>query len=246
MKNVWIVGATSDVALATADLLAAKGYNLILGGRRLEPLTAKAEELSKKYSIQAVAHPFDGLDYASHQESLRKAVEAFGSLDGVIVAHGYLGDQKKGEKEWEEAERILHTNYTSKVSVLNHVANYMEEKKSGWICCISSVAGDRGRQSNYLYGSAKGAASLYLQGLRNRLAKSGVHVVTVKPGFIATKMTKELNLQGPLVATPEKVAKDIVRAIEKKKNVVYTPWFWRGIMRIVKSIPEFIFKKMSM
>ncbi|WP_044642810.1 SDR family oxidoreductase [Risungbinella massiliensis] len=246
MKNVWIVGATSDVALSTAEILAAKGYNLILGGRRMDTLTAKATELAQKYPIQAVAQPFDGLDYASHKESVEKAVATFGSLDGVIVAHGYLGDQKKGEQDWEEAERILHTNFTSKVSVLNHVANYMEKQKAGWICAITSVAGDRGRQSNFLYGSSKGAASLYLQGLRNRLAKSGVHVVTVKPGFIATKMTKDLDLKGPLVATPEQVAKVMVSAIEGKKNVVYAPWFWRGIMRVVKTIPEFIFKKMSM
>jgi short-subunit dehydrogenase len=156
---------------------------------------------------------------------------------------GYLGDQAKGQSEWEEARRILETNFTGCVSTLNILANHFELRQAGFICALSSVAGDRGRQSNYLYGAAKAGLSVYLQGLRNRLFPARVKVITVKPGFVDTRMT--YGRPGLfLVASPESVAKGIFRAIAKGKDVVYLPWFWRLIMLIVQSIPEVILKRL--
>jgi short-subunit dehydrogenase len=156
---------------------------------------------------------------------------------------GYLGDQAKGQCDGEEARRILETNFTGCVSALNILANHFEPRRAGFICAISSVAGDRGRQSNYLYGAAKAGLSAYLQGLRNRLFHAHVKVLTVKPGFVDTHMT--YGRSGLfLVASPESVAKGIFRAIVKGKDVVYLPWFWRPIMLVVRSIPEGIFKRL--
>jgi short-subunit dehydrogenase len=156
---------------------------------------------------------------------------------------GYLGDQAKGQTDWEEAHRILETNFTGCVSALNILANHFEARGAGFICAISSVAGDRGRQSNYLYGAAKAGLSAYLQGLRNRLFPAHVKVITIKPGFVDTRMT--YGRSGLLlVASPERVAKGIFGAIVKGKDVVYLPWFWRFIMLIVQSIPEAIFKRL--
>jgi decaprenylphospho-beta-D-erythro-pentofuranosid-2-ulose 2-reductase len=144
-----------------------------------------------------------------------------------------------------EARRILDTNFTGSALALNILANHFEQKRRGFICGISSVAGDRGRQSNYLYGSAKGGLTIYLQGLRNRLYHSGVHVITVKPGFVDTRMVFG-KAKLPLVATPQAVARDIYLAVKKRKNVVYVPWFWRYIMSMVGSIPEGLFKRLKM
>ena len=156
---------------------------------------------------------------------------------------GYLGDQTKGQNDWEEARRILETNFTGCVSALNIVANYFESRRTGFICAVSSVAGDRGRQSNYLYGAAKAGLSAYLQGLRNRLFRANVKVITVKPGFVDTHMT--YGRPGlVLLASPESVAKGIFRAVATGKDVVYLPWFWRLIMLIVRSVPEGVFKRL--
>jgi len=156
-----------------------------------------------------------------------------------------LGDQAKAQVIWDEARLILETNFTGCVSALNILANHFELKRTGFICAITSVAGDRGRQSNYHYGAAKAGLSVYLQGLRNRLFPAGVNVITVKPGFVDTRMT--YGRPGLfLLASPESVAQGIFRAIVKGKSVVYLPWFWRPIMLIVRSIPETIFKRLKM
>ena len=164
---------------------------------------------------------------------------------GVISVVGYLGDQEKAQIDYKEAQKIMDTNYTGVVSILNIFANAFEKNKNGFIVAISSVAGDRGRKSNFIYGSAKSALTTYLSGLRNRLFNSNVHVLTVKPGFVATKMTEGLDLPKKLTAKPEEVAQDIFKAQQKGKNVLYTKWFWRWIMLIIKNVPEFQFKKMS-
>jgi short-subunit dehydrogenase len=167
------------------------------------------------------------------------------SLEGVVLCTGYLGDPETARTDLNEARRILDTNFTGSALALNILANYFEQKGKGFICALSSVAGDRGRQSNYLYGSAKGGLTTYLQGLRNRLYHRGVHVITVKPGFVDTRMVfGERKL--PLVAAPEAVARDIYRAVMSRKNVVYVPGFWRFIMLMVCAIPEGLFKKLRM
>ena len=164
---------------------------------------------------------------------------------GVISAVGYLGDQEKAQTNFEEAKKIIDTNYTGIVSLFNIIANDFEQRRSGFIVGISSVAGDRGRKSNYIYGSAKAALTAYLSGLRNRLYDAQVNVLTVKPGFVATSMTAGMDLPEKLTAQPEEVAKDIYEAQQKGKNVLYTKWIWRWVMLIICNIPEFQFKKMS-
>ncbi len=145
----------------------------------------------------------------------------------MISAIGYLGEQEKAQSDFKEAQQIMDTNYTGVVSLFNIIANDFEDRRSGFMVGISSVAGDRGRKSNYIYGSAKAALTAYLSGLRNRLYDAQVHVMTVKPGFVATKMTEGMDLPEKLTAQPEEVAEDIYKAQQKGKNVLYTKWMWR-------------------
>ena len=244
MPSVLILGATSAIASALAKEFAAHKFDLILGGRDREELSALASDLSLRYGVRTSVLSFDALDTQTHASTLQSSLsEAGKALEGVVLCIGYLGDQAKGQTDWEEARRILETNFTGCVSALNILANHFEPRRAGFICAISSVAGDRGRQSNYLYGAAKAGLTAYLQGLRNRLYPSNVSVITVKPGFVDTRMT--YGRPGLfLVASPESVAKGIFKAIAKGKDVVYLPWFWRFIMLIVQSIPEAIFKRM--
>jgi short-subunit dehydrogenase len=244
VPSVLILGATSAIASALAREFATHKFDLVLGGRDREELSALASDFSLRYGVRAGVLPLDALDTQSHASTLRSFLaEAGNALEGVVVCMGYLGDQAKGQCDWEEARRILETNFTGCVSALNILANHFEPRRAGFICAISSVAGDRGRQSNYLYGAAKAGLSAYLQGLRNRLFHAHVKVITVKPGFVDTRMT--YGHSGLfLVASPESVAKGIFRAIVKGKAVVYLPWFWRPIMLVVRSIPEAIFKRL--
>ncbi|MCK5538873.1 MAG: SDR family oxidoreductase, partial [Bacteroidales bacterium] len=184
----------------------------------------------------------DILDYKSHQAFYDQLEE---KPLGVISAIGYLGEQEKAQSDFADAQQIMDTNYTGVVSLFNIIADDFEHRRSGFIVGISSVAGDRGRKSNYIYGSAKAALTAYLSGLRNRLYDAQVHVLTVKPGFVATKMTEKMDLPEKLTAQPEEVAEDIYKAQQKNKNVLYTKWAWRWVMLIIRNIPEFQFKKMS-
>ncbi len=246
MSTVLILGATSGIASALAKEFAAHKYDLVLGGRNRDELSALASDLSLRNSVRASVLAFDALDTQTHAASLTSFLaEAGNALAGAVVCIGYLGDQAKAQVDWDEARLILETNFTGCVSALNILANHFELRRTGFICALSSVAGDRGRQSNYLYGAAKAGLSVYLQGLRNRLFPAGVKVITVKPGFVDTRMT--YGRPGLLLlASPESVAQGILRAIVKGKSVVYLPWFWRPIMLIVRSIPETIFKRLKM
>ena len=165
---------------------------------------------------------------------------------GVIVVAGYMAEQKTCENDWSKTLNTINVNFTGAVSILNIIANDMEQNKNGFIVGVSSVAGDRGRKANYIYGSAKAGFSAYLSGLRNRLYESGVKVLTVKPGFVNTKMIAKLDLPAKLTAQPEDVAKDIFIAQQKGKDVLYTKPIWRVIMMIIKMIPEWKFKGMSL
>lgn len=244
-KSVLLIGATSSIARALATLMARNGVALHLAGRDSFELERIAQDLIIRYQVSVSWSVVEAENDASHPKLIDDAIEKLGGLDGVIVSLGELGNQTEAQTDFEKAQRIIHSNYTGVASMLSHVANYLEEQKQGFIIGISSVAGDRGRQSNYIYGSAKGALSLFLQGLRNRLTKSNVHVMTVKPGFVDTKMT--FGMSGLfLVASPDDIANGILKALKQQKNVVYLPWFWWGIMTIIKSIPEFIFKKMKL
>jgi decaprenylphospho-beta-D-erythro-pentofuranosid-2-ulose 2-reductase len=243
MKNILILGATSDLAQATARRFAAAGWSLTLAARNMELLEPVAGDLRVRSNTKITAVHFDALNFSNHQEF-------YDSLtlkpDVVICVFGYMGDQLLARTNQDEVRKTIDVNYTGAVSILNIAADDFEKRGQGAIIGISSVAGDRGRQSNYIYGSAKAGFTVYLSGLRNRLVKSGVHVMTVKPGFCRTKMTETLDLPATLTAEPNQVADAIFHGLEGKKNVVYTLWMWRWIMLIIKHIPEFIFKKLSM
>ncbi len=242
MSYLLIIGARSDMAKALARKYSENGYDIYLAARNAEQLLPLARDLQVRSRTEVKCVELDVLDFASHQAF-------YDNLDekplGVISAVGYLGEQSAAQSDFVEARKIMDTNYTGVVSLLNIIADDFAKRKSGFIVGISSVAGDRGRKSNYLYGSAKAALTAYLSGLRNRLHDDQVHVLTVKPGFVATKMTEGMDLPEKLTAQPDEVAEAIYAAQQKKRNVLYTKWIWRWIMLIIKSIPEWKFKGMS-
>jgi len=242
MSYVLIIGAKSDIAKATAREYAKHGYDLYLAARNSEELEAFAQDVMTRTQKTVKLLELDILDYKSHRAFYDNLEE---KPLGVILAIGYLGEQEKAQSDFSQAQQIMDTNYTGVVSLFNIIADDFEKRRSGFMVGISSVAGDRGRKSNYIYGSAKAALTAYLSGLRNRLYDAQVHVLTVKPGFVATKMTEDMDLPEKLTAQPEAVAEDIYKAQQKNKNVLYTKWIWKWVMMIIRNIPEFQFKKMS-
>jgi decaprenylphospho-beta-D-erythro-pentofuranosid-2-ulose 2-reductase len=247
-ENVLVVGATSGIGRPLSHLLARRNCRLVLAARNQAALEQLAEELRAQYKIRVVMEPFDALDFAQHVPLVDRCREHLeGDLDGVVLCHGVLPIGEDAEAVFDVARETINVNFLSVVSLLTPIAKLMQERRNGWIAVVSSVAGDRGRQSNYVYGSSKAGLSAYLQGLRNRLFRYGVHVLTVKPGFIDTAMTKgRIDAGSPLVAKPEKVAIDIDRAIQQRRDVLYTPWFWTPIMAVVRSLPEWIFKRLKL
>jgi short-subunit dehydrogenase len=243
MPTALILGAASDMAIAIAEKFASRGYNIQLAARNVNRLEAHQSDLAIKYSSRVSIHEFDALAYASHATFFDHLEP---KPDVTVCVFGYLGENERAAADWEEASKIINTNYTGAVSVLNRAAQYYSSKKEGVIVGIASVAGERGRQSNYMYGSAKAGFRAYLSGLRNRMQKENVHVVTVQPGFVYTKMTENLKLPKMLTAKPEEVAEAVYNAASKKKNVVYVKWYWRWIMLVIKTIPEPIFKKLKL
>ncbi len=243
MPTILILGASSDIAVAIARKFATAGYDIQLAARqaaRLEPLRS---DLSIRYGVGCTLHEFDAERFEEHSAFFASLNP---SPDITISVFGFLGDQAMAETDWTLCRRILQVNYTGAVSILNIAANHYAALGKGCIVGISSVAGERGRQSNYFYGSAKAGFTAYLSGLRNRLFHKQVHVLSVQPGFVYTKMTEGLTLPGLLTATPEMVANTVYKGVIGKKNTVYVKWFWRWIMVIIRSIPEFMFKKMKL
>ncbi|MEI6892681.1 MAG: SDR family oxidoreductase [Pontiella sp.] len=243
MKNILILGATSDMAQAIAKKYAAEGWSLSLAARKVEMLKPIASDLQVRSSAEIQILEFDATDFSNHRNFYDALIP---KPDVVIAAFGYMSDQDEVRSNLEEIRRTIEVNFTGMASILSVVADDFEQRGSGTLVAISSVAGDRGRQSNYIYGSAKAGLSAFLGGLRNRLANKGVHVMTVKPGFARTKMTENMELPTALTASPEQIAEAVFQGVEKKRNVVYTLWMWRFIMLIIMNIPEFIFKKMKM
>jgi len=246
MKYVAIFGASSILARAIAVELARLGYGLVLAGRERDEVEAVASDVQLRYGVPTHAVPFDATEFATHGRSWEECrVTTADALEGVIVCFGYLGTQAEAVKDVEETRRTIDVNFTGATTILLWAANYLAKKKTGFICALSSVAGDRGRQSNYVYGAAKAGLTVFLQGLRNRLHRTGVTVTTVKPGFVDTHMT--YGRPGMfLVARPDKAAQKIVRAALNGRNVAYVPGFWRCIMTIICAIPETIFKRMQL
>jgi len=243
--GVVIIGATSAIAMETAKLYAAEGTRLFLAARDAAKLVHVAQDLKVRGAGSVDTLALDLTDGSRHQELCDAATAALGRLDIVLVAHGILGNQAAAEADYEKGKEIFDVNFLSVVSLLTPISAVMEKQHSGTIAVISSVAGDRGRQSNYYYGSAKAAKSTFLSGLRNRMFKHGVRVLTIKPGFVDTPMTAEFP-KGPLFVGPDVIARGIHRAIAKQKNVVYLPFFWWAIMAIIKAIPEPIFERLKL
>ena len=242
--KLLVLGANSDIGSAIAGAFAKfEQADLILASRDMESLEKKAKDIEIRHSVKTKIIQFDATNFSTHQDFYNNLSP---KPDGVVVAFGYLGDQKNAEQSFDDAKRTLDTNFTGAMSILEIIAQDFETRNKGFIIGLSSVAGERGRQSNYIYGAAKGAFTIYLSGLRNRLHKNDVRVITVLPGFVQTKMTAALDLPEKLVATPEEVADDVYSAFKKKKDIVYSKWFWRWIMLIIKAIPEIIFKKLNL
>jgi decaprenylphospho-beta-D-erythro-pentofuranosid-2-ulose 2-reductase len=247
-ETVIILGATSAVAQQYARLQAGRGARLALVGRNADRLAAIAADLAGRGAAEAVAIPLDLAatppeGYETAWASLAQRLG--GGVDVVLLAYGVLGDQKAAEADSAETIRLLTVNMVSACAWATAAAAHLERQGSGTLVAISSVAGDRGRGSNYIYGAAKGGLALFLEGLAHRLAATPIHVLTVKPGFIDTPMTDGMNKSGPLWATAQKVAIDIDRAIRKGRNILYTPWFWRPIMLVIRHLPRIIFNRMK-
>ncbi|MQP65876.1 SDR family oxidoreductase [Niveispirillum sp. SYP-B3756] len=238
--SVMIIGALSDVGRALARVYGREGHPLILAARRVERLTADVQDLTMRFGVPVRSVELDVLDLAEHAAFL----DGLGGLpDTVICVVGLLGRQQEAEKSWVQADLILRTNYLGPVCLLGEIANRMQTRGRGCIIGVSSVAGDRGRASNYLYGSAKAGFTAFLSGLRNRLSRYGVRVVTIKPGFIDTSMTRGMALPPALTAQPAEVAEAIWKAQVQGRDVVYLRPVWRLIMWIIRLMPESLFKK---
>jgi len=246
MKKILIIGATSAIAEATARRYAARGDALFLVARDSGHLRDVAADLAVRGAMRTGTATLDVTDFSAHEAMLDAAERELGGLDVVLIAHGTLSDQAQCQTSVEALRREFDINAVSTLALLTTLANRLEARRSGTLAVISSVAGDRGRQSNYVYGSAKAAVTTFLGGLRQRLAKAGVNVLTVKPGFVDTPMTASIPNKGALWAKPDAIADGIVKAIDGGRNIVYLPWFWRWIMLVIRHIPEPLFKKLKL
>jgi short-subunit dehydrogenase len=245
VKKILIIGATSAIAEASAKIWANRGSSLFLVARNQERLEVIQNDLRVRGASQVSIYCLDMNDFDGHLLMLEKVNQVFDGIDVVLIAHGTLSNQAQCEQSVESTIKEITTNALSVIGLLTHLANIFERQKKGVIAVISSVAGERGRQSNYVYGSAKAMVTSFTSGLRQRLAKQAVCVLTIKPGFVDTPMTANFK-KGPLWASSAKVAQLLVNAIDTKRDIAYLPVFWCGIMFLIRAIPERIFKKLSL
>ena len=239
-ESVLILGARSDIGMAIAHRFAQEGYDIQLAARNAASLEADRSDIKIRCGVRVTLHEFDALNIQSHEEF----VLALPELPIVAIsAVGFMGDQKQAERDVESASLVMRSNFEGPASILGILANQFEQRGSGTLIGISSVAGERGRASNYIYGSAKAGFTAFLSGLRNRLASKGVHVVTVLPGFVNTKMTAGMKLPKPLTAEATEVSSAVLEAHIAKKDRIYVKQIWALINMVLKSIPESIFKK---
>jgi decaprenylphospho-beta-D-erythro-pentofuranosid-2-ulose 2-reductase len=245
MKRILIVGATAAIAEATARRFATRGDALFLAGRNVSALQAIADDLKLRGAAAVTTAAFDAREPETFPAMLATAVQRLGGLDMALIAHGTLSHQPSSETSWDALREEFTVNALSVMAMCLLLARYFTPQGHGVIAAISSVAGDRGRKSNYTYGASKAAVNTFLSGLRQQLYASGVRVVTIKPGFVDTPMTAAYK-KGALWATPARVARDIARAMDRGTPVLYTPWFWRPIMAVVRSVPEIIFRRISL
>jgi decaprenylphospho-beta-D-erythro-pentofuranosid-2-ulose 2-reductase len=244
-RKILVLGATSGIAEATCRIWAFQGASLFLVARNAEKLAAVAADLKTRGASYVDTAVADLDDTDQHPALLAHAVNSLTGMDIAYLAHGVLGDQTEAERDFNTAAQILHTNFVAPVSLLTWLANFCVQRRAGTLAVISSVAGDRGRKSNYLYGSSKAGLSAYLGGLRNRIDREGVTVLTIKPGPVKTAMTANMP-KSEKFADVESVAESIVSAIDKRKDILYVPFQWQPIMFIIRNIPERIFKKLNL
>jgi short-subunit dehydrogenase len=244
MKRILIMGATSAIAEATAREFARRGDSLFLVARDAQRLQAVADDLKVRGALMTHIYLLDAKDMDRYPALLDAAAEHMGGIDAALIAHGTLSDQAACQNSIDLMLQEFTINALSFMALCTHLANRFEAQRHGVIAVIASVAGDRGRQSNYVYGSAKAAVTAFASGMRQRLFSKGVGVVTIKPGFVSTPMTAAFK-KGALWASPEAVAASIVRAMDRCTPIIYTPWFWRPIMGIIKVVPEFIFRRLK-
>ncbi len=243
--RILCLGATSNMAEAVCRRYAVDHCHFVLCARDENKLTAIKNDLLVRGAKIVDINVFDHSDTAVHHDRIAN-IFSQGAVDLVLVAQGILGEQKRAEEDFSEAERIIQSNYVAPVSLLTYISNALiRQSREATIAVWSSVAGDRGRQSNYIYGSAKGGLSVFLQGLRNRLQDHRIHVITIKPGLISTAMTAAIK-KNLLFTNSEVAAYWIYRAIQKKKNVAYIPPFWAFILFIIRHIPEELFKRLKL
>lgn len=243
MMRTLLIGGTSAIGEQVARCLTVAKGTLCLTARDIRCLDAIAADLKVRGAVQVEIERLDMTDAAALEGLVSRAVESLGGLDTVIVAAGLLPDQNEVNRDSQRLRETMEINATSAMVILNEAAALFEQQGHGRIVAIGSVAGDRGRATNYAYGAAKGALEIFMSGLRQRLHKRGVQVLLVKPGFVDTPMTADFK-KGPLWASPERVARDIVQAMERGRSVIYTPWYWRWIMLIIRHIPERIFVRL--
>jgi decaprenylphospho-beta-D-erythro-pentofuranosid-2-ulose 2-reductase len=244
-RRVLICGATSAIASEAARCFAASRDLLFLAARNPEKLSAIADDLRVRGATRVETAVVDFNDTTRHQGLIEDCAQRLGGIDAVLIAHGTLPDQPTCQTSFEAARAELETNFLSVASLLTIVGNYCERQRSGAIAVISSVAGDRGRQSNYVYGAAKGAVSIFLQGLRNRLHPNGVRVITIKPGFVDTPMTTGI-AKNFLWVDAATVGRGVYRAMSRGPDIAYLPWFWRPIMLLIRLVPERLFKRLRL
>lgn len=246
MKRVLVIGATSAIAAACARRWAADGAHLFLVARNADRLEAVAADLRARGAADVRTLLLDANDLAAHAAVLDTAFAQWAGLDLALIAHGTLPDQRACEADPGLALREFATNGSSVIALLTALANRFEAQRAGRIAVITSVAGDRGRPSNYLYGSAKAAVSAFCEGLRARLLRTGVGVTEIRPGFVATPMTAGLALPAALTASPEAVARRIVSAVSAGRDVVYAPAFWWAVMAVIRCLPRVVFKRLRL
>jgi short-subunit dehydrogenase len=244
-KKILVLGATSGIAEATCRIWASQGASLFLVARNSDKLAAVASDLRTRGASFVDTAVTDLDDTAQHPALLAHAVNSLQGLDVAYLAHGILGDQSAAEQDFNTTAHILHTNFMAPVSLLTWLANFFVQRRSGVIAVLSSVAGDRGRKSNYVYGSSKAGLSAFLAGLRNRVDREGVTVLTIKPGPTKTAMTAGMK-GSEKFADVDAVAKSIVAAVDKKVDNLYVPFQWQPIMFVIRHIPERVFKKLNL
>ncbi len=244
-RKILVLGATSGIAEAVCRIWASQGAQLFLVARNPEKLAVVAADLKTRGAAYVGTAVADLDDTEKHAELLSHAVNSLTGMDVALLAHGILGDQARAEQDFQHAAQILHTNLVAPISLLTWLANYCVQRRAGLLAVLSSVAGDRGRKSNYLYGSSKAGLTAFLAGLRNRIDREGVTVMTIKPGPVKTAMTAGMR-GSEKFADVDKVAQSIVTAVDKRVDTVYVPFQWAPIMWAVRSIPERIFKKLNL